>query len=322
MSHDIDTVVQSAAGALNAIVSTGSADSTLPGVVMVDGSGDGGRHDWGGWPGWVHDAGAVVLRHDKPGCGGSPGNWREQSLQDRARESVAAVGLLRAHLDAGSGSADGSRPSRQVGLYGVSQGGWVALIAAAMAPQMVDFVICHSGPGVGPFKQERDRIEAQLVQDGLSADEVMAGMDWVDRRSQLLRGNTDVAKVLAEQRSHLDQRWFAAVSYPYDDPADLQFFSRILDFEPVDAIAQVVCPVLALFGGADTVVDARTNVTAMVSHLPPSPDHGLAVFPGADHGLYIADRDPLVPRVDQLAPAYLPTLRAFLANRRSPARPR
>ena len=44
---------------------------------------------------------------------------------------------------------------------------------------------------------------------------------------------------------------------------------------------------------------------------------GFAVFPGANHGLFIADPDPAISRRDQLAPAYLPTLRAFLADRRS-----
>ncbi len=40
------------------------------------------------------------------------------------------------------------------------------------------------------------------------------------------------------------------------------------------------------------------------------------MFPGADHGLFVADPDPTVDRRDQLAPAYLPTLTAFLADRR------
>ena len=39
-----------------------------------------------------------------------------------------------------------------------------------------------------------------------------------------------------------------------------------------------------------------------------------AVFPGADHGLYVADPDPAVPRTEQLAPGFLPMLGAFLAS--------
>src|SRR5690606_14590386 len=153
---ETDTVVPTAAGDLGAIVRV-PGPGVLPGVVLVDGSGDGDRHDWGGWPEWIADAGAVVLRHDKPGCGGSPGRWTDQSLEDRARESLAAVRVLRAH------PATAGQP---IGLYGISQGGWVALIAAALAPEEVDFIICHSGPGTTPAAQERARIETWLRDEG------------------------------------------------------------------------------------------------------------------------------------------------------------
>jgi hypothetical protein len=36
--------------------------------------------------------------------------------------------------------------------------------------------------------------------------------------------------------------------------------------------------------------------------------------PGADHGLFLADPDPEIPRRDQLAPGFLPMLEAFLAD--------
>jgi hypothetical protein len=39
---------------------------------------------------------------------------------------------------------------------------------------------------------------------------------------------------------------------------------------------------------------------------------GLAVFPGADHGLFVADPEPGVDRTSQLAPGFLPMLGGFL----------
>jgi hypothetical protein len=39
---------------------------------------------------------------------------------------------------------------------------------------------------------------------------------------------------------------------------------------------------------------------------------GLAVFPGADHGLFVADPQPGVDRTSQLAPGFLPMLGSFL----------
>lgn len=302
---ETDTVVPTAVGDLGAIVRV-PGPGVLPGVVLVDGSGDGDRHDWGGWPEWIADAGAVVLRHDKPGCGGSPGRWTDQSLEDRARESLAAVRVLRAH------PATAGQP---IGLYGISQGGWVALIAAALAPEEVDFIICHSGPGTTPAAQERARIETWLRDEGHDDEAVHEAMGWVDTRADRLRHGTSAASILQEQAAFSDRAWFATATFVYDTVEGLDFIARILDFDPTTVMPQVRCPLLVLFGGDDTVVPAQTSLRAFAEHLPPHHGHGFAVFPRANHGLFVADPDPDVPRREQLAPAYLPTLNAFLAER-------
>ncbi|HMO12467.1 MAG TPA: alpha/beta hydrolase [Actinotalea sp.] len=304
---ETETVVSTAVGDLGAIVRVPGVATPLPGVVLVDGSGDGDRHDWGGWPQWLGDAGSVVLRHDKPGCGGSPGHWTEQTLVDRAEETLAAVRVLGHH----PGTA-----GQPVGLYGISQGGWVALLAAAMDPGSVDFVICHSGPGTTPAQQERERQESWLRAGGHDEQAVAEALAWVDTRADLLRRGVAPAEVLARQAQFADRAWADVVLPVYDSPENLRFVSGLLDFDPTAVMPQVSCPVLALFGAADSVIPVPVSVAAFATHLPPHPGHGVAVFPGADHGLFVADPDPQVPRRDQLAPAYLPTLMAFLADRR------
>ncbi|WP_171906724.1 alpha/beta hydrolase family protein [Jiangella alba] len=295
-----------AVGDLGAIIRIPAATIPLPGVVLVDGSGDGDRFDWGGWPEWLADAGSIVLRHDKPGCGGCPGHWTEQTLEDRARETLAAVRVLRAH------PATAGQP---VGLYGISQGGWVALLAAALEPESVDFVVCHSGPGTTPAQQERERLETWVRAEGHDEATVTEAMAWVDARADLIRRGTSAEAVLAEQSRYAGRPWYATVLFPYDTPANLRFLRGMLDFDPTTVMPQVRCPVLTLFGAADTVIPVQASVAAFAEYLPPHPEHGFAVFPGADHGLYIAEPDPAVSRRDQLAPAYLATVGAFLTGR-------
>ncbi|MFC8193425.1 alpha/beta hydrolase family protein [Cellulomonas sp. NPDC057328] len=303
------TVVPTAVGDLRAVVRTpAGAPGPLPGVVLVDGSGDGDVDGWGGWPTWVGDAGAVVLRHDKPGCGGSPGRWTDQTLEDRAHESLAALRVLRAH----AGTA-----GRPVGLYGVSQGAWVAMLAAAAAPDEVGFVVCHSGPGTTPAQQERYRVATALRAAGHDAATVADGLAWLDRRTALLLDGVPVEEVRAEQARHADAPWAGPVLDGYDDPAVLGFVARVLDVDPADVLPRLRCPVLVLLGGADPVVPVPESVRVFAEHLTPDPRHGLAVLPGADHGLFVSRPAPGVPRRDQLAPAYLPTLTAFLADRRA-----
>lgn len=308
---ETETVVPAPIGDLGAIIRVpANATTPLPGVVLVDGSGEGSRFDWGGWPEWIGDAGSVVLRHDKPGCGGSPGHWTEQTLEDRAHESLAAVRVLRAH------PATAGQP---IGLYGISQGGWVALLAATLDPESIDFIVCHSGPGTTPAQQERDRLEAWLHAEGHDEATVAEAMAWVDARADRLRRGDPAESVLAEQAEYQHRPWYATVvAHIYDNPTTLNFVRGILDFDPTTVMPRVRCPVLVLFGGEDTLVPAQPSLRAFAEHLPPNPQgHGFAVFPGANHGLFIADPDPAISRREQLAPAYLPTLRAFLADRRS-----
>jgi uncharacterized protein len=307
LPDETETVVPTSVGDLGAVLRV-PADTAapLPGVVLVDGSGDGDRFDWGGWPEWLTESGSIVLRHEKPGCGGSPGHWTDQTLEDRARETLAAAQVLRAH------PATSGQP---ISLYGISQGGWVALLAAVLEPEGVDFVICHSGPGTAPAQQERERIEAWVRADGHDEASVAEAMVWVDARAEMIRRGDPVETILTEQVRYVEEPWYATVSFPYDTVESLRFLAGMLHFDPTTVMPAVQCPVLALFGGADTTVPVQPSVRAFAEHLPPRPEHGFAVFPGANHGLFVADPDPAIPRREQLAPAYLSTIRAFLADR-------
>ena len=299
------TSVPTASGDLRALTWVPDAPGPLPGVVLVDGSGDGACDDWGGWPERFAACGAVVLSHDKPGSGGSPGNWLEQTFEDRADESLAALEVLRAHPVCSG---------QPIGLLGFSQGGWVSLLAATKGE--VDFVISVSGPGVTPAAQDRDRIERELQSRGIDPAAIAEAMEWIDERTHRLLAGEQVEDVLADQQRLADRSWYAGTTEYFDNLPALTFLSRLLDFDPVPVLQRVSCPVLALLGAADTLVPIAPSVAAYAENLPklPGDPHGIAVFPRADHGLFTADPNPDVPRTEQLAPGFLPMVAGFLSS--------
>ena len=71
-------------------------DGRYPAVAFVDGSGPAERDGWDDEAEVLAGAGFAGLAWDKPGCGDSGGDWRDQSLQDRASEALAAVACLAA----------------------------------------------------------------------------------------------------------------------------------------------------------------------------------------------------------------------------------
>ena len=174
-------------GDLRAII-TAPPDPPAAGLVLIDGSGPATRHEWVGIPEWLASRGVATLRHDKPGCGGSPGDWRAQSFADRAAEGLAAVAALRAETGV-----------ERVGLIGYSQGGWVSLLAATRQPRAVDFVVTVSGPAVGIAEQERVSAERSLRRAGHPPAVVDEAMRWVDERAARLAVGDPPADVLAAQ---------------------------------------------------------------------------------------------------------------------------
>lgn len=124
-------------------------------------------------------AGVAVLRYDPPGVGRSTGKRGLETLEARTREALAAVAFLR------------SRPeirADRIGLWGISQGGWVEQMAAARS-RRVAFVVSVSGSGVSVAAQQVYSVEAQSRAARFSSVELArAGVfarllvDWQLRR--------------------------------------------------------------------------------------------------------------------------------------------
>lgn len=301
MADETETTIPSKVGDLNAVVRVPDASTLLPGIVLVGGAGDSSCDAWGPWPEWISSTGAVVLRHDKPGCGGSPGDWRNQTIHDQAQESLAALQVLKRHP---------ATEGQPVGLYGISQGGWVNLLAAAVAPQLVDFIVCHSGPFVSPAVQERSRIRQSIVNDGFDAAEISGALSWVDERLYRLLAGESPANVLESQNQLRDQRWFNHIAYDdYHNEAALRFWAGLAGFDPTSYFPSLACPVLAMFGGSDTEIPVAESIGALATHLPwDEHRNALALFPNADHLLFQVEP----PRQGELAPGLLPTVSSFL----------
>jgi pimeloyl-ACP methyl ester carboxylesterase len=107
--------------------------------------------------------GFAVLRYDPPGVGQSTGESGFESLETRSEEAIAALHYLQSRSDI---------QRDQVGLWGVSQGGWVIAMAAAQYPEDVAFIISVSGSGVSVAEQQIYSIQAQSEAAGMSEEDI------------------------------------------------------------------------------------------------------------------------------------------------------
>lgn len=150
--------------ALDGILTLPNAAAPHPALVLLHGSDRSGRDDpyYAGHAARLVESGCAVLRYDGPGWGGGASGGGFETLDYRTQEALAALSYLQSRPDI---RADA------VGLWGVSQGGWICQMAAAASAD-VAFIIPVSGPAVMPAEQEVYRVEAESRAAGFAEDEV------------------------------------------------------------------------------------------------------------------------------------------------------
>src|SRR5215217_7295038 len=268
---------------LAGVVRRPAGDGPHPAVAFVDGSGPAERDSFEEEAEALARAGFAGLGWDKPGCGSSGGDWRDQSLQDRASEALAAVGCL---------------------------AGWVGPLAASMS-EGVAAVISLSGPGVSPYDQEAYRVEHLLRDAGAPEDQVADAMAFFHRRAGRLRRGDDLDDVLADQLAHREAPWYPALG---DDGVveHLAFMARIYDYDPVPVLERVTCPVLAIWGERDLYVPVAASVERFAAALGRAGNGSfrLEVVPYADHGLRLPatggeERGPRIPDLMEMVVSWL-----------------
>lgn len=218
-------------------------EGPFPAVVIIHGSGSSRRGN--GWyltlTEYLQANGVAVLLPDKRGSEKSHGNWRNASFHDLATDTVAAVRYLK--------NQDRVALSH-VGLVGMSQGGWIAPIAAAGTPD-VAFIVSVVGSAVRPNEQLLYEEDHNLRQMGF------------------LPG---ISKLVA----------YASTAY-IRNVAQKEFWDANGDFDPLPYWQTLAVNALALYGADDTnVPSARSaeNLRALGK-----PNIEVRIYEGSGHAL-------------------------------------
>lgn len=305
-----------------------------PAVVLITGSGPQNRDEelFGFKPfKMIADhftrKGIAVLRYDDRGVGGSSGNTMQSTTSEFANDVVAAVKYLQSRPDINS---------KQIGLCGHSEGGLVAPIAATRWKD-VAFVILMSSPGVDGFQILLAQSELIMRADSTSEADIKRALEINRKIYTAVREGKDVGvfrdEILKEARSGLDrmkpeQRKAIANADEYlktrVDGQIMQvqtpWFKYFVNYDPAPALAQVQCPLLALFGELDLQVPAEFNKQAMELAFKKgkSKDYVFKVFPNANH-LYLTARtgspSEYMSLKKEFVPGFLETMSDWIAPR-------
>ena len=216
---------------------TRPANSTarLPAVILLPGSGVGDRDGvtagvptLGQLAGAIADAGLVAVRFDKRGYGQSGGRAESATLNDFSEDAVAVMKWLAARRDI---------DPKRIAVVGHSEGGWVALLAAAREKRFAGVAAIAAPSVTGSelvLEQQRHVLDQMKATDA-------------DRQAKVeLQTKINAAVITG--------RGWEAVPQDVKRQADTPWFQSMLMFDPAKVIKDIRQPILFVHGELDKQV--------------------------------------------------------------------
>ena len=269
-----------------------------PAVILLHGAGWGTRNFYAAHVEAFVEAGLATFVFDRRGEGESGGS-PEQDIFAFADDAVAAFHFLQARSE-----IDATR----VGLWGYSNGAWVAGLAASKLSEPA-FLVITGASGVSPGASEVFRRVEDLRSQGVASETLAAVrraweivFDYVGRGEWDERWDSElpVLRRIIEADGYLQslpvpemvRRNPQLDSVPrFDSPilADLRRAAKGVNpgmaFDPILALRQVTCPILAVLAESDANLPTAESVARFseVAASRKGVEFRIEVLPAAGH---------------------------------------
>ncbi|HWA89020.1 MAG TPA: alpha/beta fold hydrolase [Rhizomicrobium sp.] len=274
-------------------------------IVIVHGSNDAPRSSYAPWTMFLAARGFSVAVFDKRGSGGSSGDWTAGSFVELASDVRAVASAAHAKL-----------PQKPLGMLGVSQAGWVMPLAAKEGG--FDFIVSLMGPAVTPAEQTMETVEGQLQGYGFDKAETEKALAYYRLDLDVTMGKRPWDDIDAAYRKAAAAKaeWILAAPEAANAPTRA-FLGRIARFDAAPYWARAKMPVLAIFGGKDSLVPVAPNAALLKTQLKGNASAKIVVLADANHVGMIARTGTFAeyPTLDRFDPAYFQTMRDWLDGR-------
>lgn len=221
------------------------------------------------------EAGIGVVTFDRRGDGRSTGDSSRGRFEVQAADALAvldAVGV------------------RRVGLWGLSQGGWIAPLAASESDR-VAFVVGVASTGVTPSEQMMYAVAQQLEHAGYGSAVVHRVLALRRAYEAYVHGRAAgrEAELAAELQAAMDEPWWLLAFLPpvLLDAEGCRLWIEEMDWDPRPVFAAVRVPALMFYGADDAWTPVEPSVQAWREARGDAVE--IVVVPEASHEMALHD---------------------------------
>jgi len=204
--------------------------------------------------------GIAVFLYDRRGSGESTGNFNSASFFDLADDALAAINHLKLRSDINP---------EHMGVWGMSQGGWIAPLAASSSSD-ISFVVAVSSVGMTPANQMNYSAEFDLRENGFPEEEIKKMLELRNLVDKYYHGKVDRFTVQKKLDTFRKETWFPLayldVSLP-EDPTVEKWYQE-MDFDPLTIIRKIDVPVLLIYAERDPWVPIAESIAKWKEYGP------------------------------------------------------
>jgi dienelactone hydrolase len=255
-----------------------------PAVVLVQGSLDTPSLDREPWQWILPAAGITVFVYDKRGTGASAGIYT-QDFTALADDAAAAVVEARRIA-----------PGRilRIGIQGLSQGGWVAPLAATKTT--VDFLEIGYGVVGTPIEQDQWQVEYELSHKGYGSDILTEARELTQETGRIAASNfeRDLSALHAIQARYQGQAWITQFEGQYTGEllrgelttAREESPQVIWQYHAEAVLRKLSVPQLWIMAAEDSLAPSGPTIARLQRLRSDGLPIQIAVFPDTDHGIF------------------------------------
>lgn len=245
-----------------------------PVVVLVHGDGPMPFDGFGYYkPFWVSFAqrGIATFSWDKPGIGGSSGNWLQQSMEDRTENVKSAI----MHLQSLHKIID----KENIGVMGFSQAGWV-LPKISNQKNNVNFAV-YVGTAINWLRQGLYHRSVNNITDTVPYQNMKESLLTRSlRRNMTYHEYVEAFEYAASNNESFEEELL-------NDEARYGFIAKNWESDAMSDLLEIDIPVLAVFGKDDLNVDIKDSISQYKKSFAGRSPELLSIkeYEGATHGL-------------------------------------